>query len=200
MTTLDRTFIAPVSAPVNIADVEDAIEGAIRADIPAWAADGGWAEPRSWEIASENLAEFLGGPGLPAIVVSSGGTEDFAESDGPGQWSGTWIIETVAFVSATDSRASRRLLHNYATAIRAIVVRGGNFGIPEVGKVDLRGESYSLLDVVDRRTIMGASLTWRVRINGIVDLASPTPADPDPLGVIDRVCEIDVNPVTEVSE
>jgi hypothetical protein len=129
--------------------------------------------PRSITVASE-FARFPEAQ-LPAIVVVNGGTETPTER--PGHYDARWPVQVCVECQAAKQTETRRNAAIYLIAARESLLRRRSLGAGFKG-LDWGGESYTLRDVEDRRSIAGATATFTLEREAVAQIGGG-PSEPD---------------------
>ena len=131
--------------------------------------------PRSIGVVSE-FARFPEAQ-LPAIVVVNPGSETPVEK--PGHYDAKWAVEICTECSADTEANTRRNAALYLVAARECLLRERSLG--GMKGTDWGGESYTLRDVNDRRSIAGASAKFVVERENVAQIGGgPTTPDDFP--------------------
>jgi hypothetical protein len=132
--------------------------------------------PRSLTVVSE-FARFPESQ-LPAVVVVNGGTEPPIERSG--HYDAKWPIQVcVEAVAATELEARRNAIL-YLVAARGALLRKRSLGAGMKG-TDWGGESYTLRDVGDRRSIIGTAASFTIERENVAQIGGgPKAPDAEP--------------------
>jgi hypothetical protein len=121
--------------------------------------------PRSIVVVSE-FARFPEEQ-LPAIVVVNGASDTPVER--PGYYDAKWPVEICTECSAGTQNDTRRNAQLYLVAARECLLRERSLGAGMRG-VDWGGESYTLRDISDRRSIAGASAKFVIERENVAQI------------------------------
>ena len=143
--------------------------------------------PKTISVFSE-LDQFVGTQ-LPAVVVASPGVSEEAVRDGIGGYRATWDIGVGTIVVAKSHSDSHRLVRQYASVWRTLLVQQANLGSFSRG-TDWIGESYDIVEADEAPTLEISMVSFQVEVEGVavsgegprtqeeVDYYSNLPGDP----------------------
>jgi hypothetical protein len=138
--------------------------------------------PRAWQVVGR--AELTKWPEtkLPAVIVQVPGLSDAGpRREGDGDVSAQWIVAPSAIVRGRDEADTERLAEVYGLALRLLMLQqagdflaaGGAYVGPmlRVDAVEWADEGYD--DIAQRRarTLVAATVTFRVDIRGVASTA-----------------------------
>lgn len=164
------TIVAPHSVFVA-ADLEDALMADLKARLPEWCDSLNVARPRGWEIDSQ-VARHAESQTPTVVVVVPGVGEQGVERTGRGIYGVNWLVDVNAIVSARREGETRRLAQAYGACIRETVIRCGSLG-GVVSRRRYMGERYDLIDISNRRTLMGATVLFSFHLDDVLQEQGP---------------------------
>jgi hypothetical protein len=146
-------------APSYIAEM-GARKGFSRAEIPVFASYTNVEEMDKWPEDQ-----------LPAVVTFIPGTDSEPYMEGTGAYTAEWPVGIGVIASSLDRTATRKLLTAYLLAIRAMFIQHGSIdGLAE--STTWMGESYDELSFDSARTIQAGIVSFRIKINNVIDSRS----------------------------
>ena len=141
-------------------------------------------EPQSWEVASE-FSKFDASK-LPSLVVAIDEITGDPVRDGQGEYSAVFPCAVAAIVAGRTPAETLRNAEAYGAAVRGAMLYHMGMHSPELGirGCKWKGESYTEVDVKDRRTKAASLVFFEIYVPDVArdyvgaPLGTTPPVDP----------------------